>query len=114
LRSAVGGEAIAPPSKSYTHRAIILGALTGDKCEVRRPLISEDTAATVSAVAMLGAQIEVENGLIRIECPTLSAPRKSINARNSGTTLRLISGIASLIAGKTSITGDESLRKRPM
>ena len=114
LRSTVGGEAIAPPSKSYTHRAIILGALTGEKCEVRRPLISEDTAATLSAVAMMGAQIEEENGLIRIECPTLSAPRKSINVRNSGTTLRLISGVASLIAGKTSITGDESLQKRPM
>jgi 3-phosphoshikimate 1-carboxyvinyltransferase len=63
---------------------------------------------------MMGAQVEEENGLIRIDCPTLSAPRKSINARNSGTTLRLTSGIASLISGKTSITGDESLQKRPM
>ena len=62
MRSTVGGEAIAPPSKSYTHRAIILGALTGDKCEVRRPLISEDTAATLSAIAMMGAEVEEENG----------------------------------------------------
>ena len=114
LRSRISGEVVAPPSKSYTHRAIVLGALTGKRFEVRRPLISEDTEATLSAVAAMGAVVGEGNNFLTVECPTLSAPKKSINAKNSGTTLRLISGVAALLPGKTTITGDESLQKRPM
>jgi 3-phosphoshikimate 1-carboxyvinyltransferase len=114
LRSVVGGEAVAPPSKSYTHRAFALAALTGERCEIRRPLISEDTSATLSAVGAMGAEVETGAGVIRIDCPAMHSPRRSIDARNSGTTLRLISGVAALLDGKTSITGDASLQKRPM
>ena len=114
LRSRVGGESVAPPSKSYTHRAFILAALTGEKCEIVRPLISEDTSATLSALGMMGAQIEKGTSVVSIECPVMHSPRKSIDARNSGTTLRLTSGIAALLNGKTTITGDASLQKRPM
>lgn len=110
----MGGEAVAPPSKSYTHRAIVIGALTGGRFEIIRPLISEDTLATLSAMSMMGADVQKGNGFMRIECPDLAAPRKSIDAKNSGTTLRLVSGIAALLSGKTTISGDESLQKRPM
>ncbi|MEM4262619.1 MAG: 3-phosphoshikimate 1-carboxyvinyltransferase [Thermoplasmata archaeon] len=108
------GELTAPPSKSYTHRAIVLGALTGEKFEIVRPLISEDTEATLSAVSMMGAAYDKGINWVRIHCPRISSPRTEIDARNSGTTLRLISGIAALLEGKTQITGDDSLRKRPM
>lgn len=104
----------APPSKSYTHRAIILGALVGERFEVIRPLISDDTEATLSAIEMMGATIDRGVNSIRIFCPRIVAPKSTIDARNSGTTLRLISGIAALIEGKTQITGDDSLRRRPM
>jgi 3-phosphoshikimate 1-carboxyvinyltransferase len=114
IKSKVGGEVTAPPSKSYTHRAIVLGALAGTRFEVRRPLLSEDTEATLSAMSMLGAGIRRGAGVVTIECPAMSAPRRTIDARNSGTTLRLVSGIAALLDGKTTITGDESLQKRPM
>lgn len=51
---------------------------------------------------------------LRIECPTLHAPSHQIDARNSGTTLRLMTGIVALLPGTTVLTGDASLRKRPM
>ena len=114
IRSKISGEVIAPPSKSYTHRAIVLGALTGERFEVRRPLIAEDTAATLAAVAAMGAEVGKGNNFIVVECPVLTAPRRAIDAKNSGTTLRLMSGVAALLDGKTTITGDESLQKRPM
>lgn len=114
IRSCLRGEVTAPPSKSYTHRAIILGALVGERFEVIRPLISDDTEATLSAIEMMGATIDRGVNSIRIFCPRIVAPKSTIDARNSGTTLRLISGIAALIEGKTQITGDDSLRRRPM
>lgn len=110
----MSGEVVAPPSKSYTHRAMVIGALTGQRFEIRRPLISEDTSATLSAMAAMGAEVSRKNNLVTIECPNLTVPKRSIDAKNSGTTLRLVSGIAGLLAGKTTITGDESLQKRPM
>ena len=114
IRSRISGETIAPPSKSYTHRAIVLGALTEERFEVRRPLLSEDTEATLSAVAAMGADVDKGNNFLVVECPRLAVPKRSIDAKNSGTTLRLIAGIAALLEGKTTIIGDESLQKRPM
>jgi len=105
---------MAPPSKSYTHRAIVLGALTGEKFEIVRPLISEDTEATLSAVSRMGAGVDRGLNWVMIHCPRISAPKGEIDAKNSGTTLRLISGMAALLEGKTQITGDDSLRRRPM
>lgn len=105
---------MATPSKSYTHRAMILGALSGNRFLVENPLVSDDTAATLSALSMMGATIERRHDSILIESHGLSPPEDRINAWNSGTTLRLIAGVAGLLDGRTSITGDESLMKRPM
>jgi len=114
LRSTVNGEVVASPSKSYTHRAFVIGAMTGGKFEVFKPLASEDTEATLSALALMGAEIEKTNVSVKIGCPRLSSAKSAIDAKNSGTTLRLISGLAALQEGRSEITGDESLRKRPM
>jgi len=114
IKGTLRGEVFASPSKSYTHRAFIIGALTGEKFEVNRPLVSEDTKATLTAIAMMGAEVESRGNTVRIDCPSLTAPAKRIDAKNSGTTLRLISGVSALIDGSTEITGDNSLRKRPM
>jgi 3-phosphoshikimate 1-carboxyvinyltransferase len=56
-KSSIKGEVFAPPSKSYTHRAITLAALSKESI-VRRPLISADTLATIRASEMFGASIE--------------------------------------------------------
>ncbi len=103
-----------PSSKSYTHRAIIMAALSEGRCVVRRPLRALDTEATADAMRSMGASVEpFEDGLL-VEARGLHAPDRAIDVLNSGTTMRLIAGIAALFDSDVTITGDESIRKRPM
>ncbi|MGD9779855.1 3-phosphoshikimate 1-carboxyvinyltransferase [Methanomethylovorans sp.] len=112
--SKIQGELDAPTSKSYTHRAIAIGALSSE-CIVRKPLLSADTLATVAACEKLGAKIELINGDLHITgikgkpC----VPDDVIDVKNSGTTLRLMTAISSLANGATVLTGDSSIRGRP-
>ncbi len=114
-RSRIKGEINAPPSKSYTHRAIAIAALA-KRSEIHYPLISDDTKATINAASSLGATIEVEQTRkITIE-GTDGRPRTPedvLNAENSGTTLRFFTAISGLCEGAAVLTGDASLRKRP-
>ena len=108
------GSVNVPPSKSYTHRAIIMAALSGGKCRIGNPLLSFDTRATAEAVRAMGASVtETDDGLI-IESKVLHAPDRTIDVQNSGTTMRLMTGISALFDSDITITGDESIRKRPM
>ena len=113
-----GGKAegcVTPPSsKSFTHRAIILASLANGISTVRRPLISFDTKATMEAMKSMGADITVVNGDLKIKSGQLHAPERTIDVCNSGTTLRLLTGIASTFDSEVTLTGDESIRKRPM
>jgi 3-phosphoshikimate 1-carboxyvinyltransferase len=113
-KSSVKGEVFAPPSKSYTHRAITLAALSKESI-VRRPLISADTLATIRASEMFGASVkrEEENLIIHGFNGKPNVPDDVIDAANSGTTLRLMTAIAGLTDGITVLTGDSSLRTRP-
>ena len=117
-RSLIEGEVIAPPSKSYTHRAITIAALA-KQSELFYPLLSGDTEATIAAARSLGAGIEVirdaQGSKLRVEGVDgqPETPDDVLNAENSGTTLRFFTAVASLCAGITVLTGDESLRKRP-
>jgi len=108
------GSVKVPPSKSYTHRAIIMAALSGGKCVIRNPLISFDTKATAEAVRSMGASVKEVNGELIIESGKLHAPDRTIDVQNSGTTMRLMTGISALFDSEVTITGDESIRKRPM
>lgn len=108
------GTVRAPPSKSYTHRALLLAALSRGSCRIRRPLLSEDTEATAAGVEAFGAEVDRSSDELRVRSHGLQVPAKEVDARNSGTTLRLLTGTASLVEGPTVLTGDESLRKRPM
>ena len=113
-KSSLRGEVFAPPSKSYTHRAITLAALSKESI-VRRPLLSADTLATVRASEKFGASIERkgENLIIHGFDGKPKVPDDVIDAANSGTTLRLMTAIAALTDGITVLTGDSSLRARP-
>lgn len=113
-KSSLKGEVFAPPSKSYTHRAITLAALSKESI-VRRPLLSADTLATVRASEQFGASIERkgENLIIHGFNGKPKIPDDVIDAANSGTTLRLMTAIAALTDGITVLTGDSSLRSRP-
>lgn len=112
--SSLSGVIDAAPSKSYTHRALILGALSGSKFRIQNPLISDDTASTMAALSMMGTVIEKTHDAVMVELQELKQPQGMIDVGNSGTTLRLISGTAALISGETGLTGDESIRKRPV
>ncbi|MBQ7621944.1 MAG: 3-phosphoshikimate 1-carboxyvinyltransferase, partial [Candidatus Methanomethylophilaceae archaeon] len=110
----VSGSVKVPPSKSYTHRAILMAALSGGKCVISNPLISFDTLATADAVRAMGAKVTQENGDLIVESSGLHAPDKVIDVLNSGTTMRLMTGIAALFSEEVTITGEESIQKRPM
>ena len=111
-RSVVSGSVYAPPSKSYTHRAILITAL-GPGGVVGRPLISADTRATISASESFGARVSL-NDEVKIEGVSGSpgTPEDVINVLNSGTTLRFCSAVAALTDGAV-LTGDSSIRTRP-
>jgi len=112
--SKISGELFAPTSKSYTHRAIAIGALSNE-CIVKKPLLSADTLATVAACEKLGANIEETKGDLHIigMKGKPGVPDDIIDVKNSGTTLRLMTAIYSLANGATVLTGDHSIRGRP-
>lgn len=113
-QSRVSGSARAPPSKSYTHRAL-LAAGYGDGATVQNPLVSADTRATAQAVEALGGSVTETEQSIVVEGfdGDPAVPDGVINCYNSGTTIRLTTAAASLATGMTVLTGDQSLRSRP-
>ena len=110
----VEGTARAPPSKSYTHRAILAAGLA-ERATVGHPLVSADTRATMRAVEAFGGDITEHTNELEIFGADSSpiVPQNVIDCANSGTTMRLVTGTASLVDGLTVLTGDESLRSRP-
>src|SRR5512136_2551446 len=111
-RSRLSGALFAPPSKSYTHRAILITSL-GPGGSIKRPLISADTRATISASQAFGAEIEFDQEIkIKGVSDRLETPEDVINVLNSGTTLRFCSAVAALTEGAI-LTGDASIRTRP-
>jgi 3-phosphoshikimate 1-carboxyvinyltransferase len=113
-RSRVGGRARAPPSKSYTHRAI-LAAGYSDGTVVADPLVSADTRATMRAVEAFGGAVDRAERRLDVEGfdGRPGVPDDVIDCANSGTTTRIVTACAALADGLTVLTGDESLRSRP-
>ncbi|MBB6646253.1 3-phosphoshikimate 1-carboxyvinyltransferase [Halobellus ruber] len=112
--SRVAGRVRAPPSKSYTHRAI-LAAGYGDDAVVSEPLLSADTRATMRAVEAFGGT--VDRGDDRLDVSGFdgrpAVPDDVIDCANSGTTTRIVTACGALVDGLCVFTGDESLRSRP-
>ncbi|RRJ30754.1 3-phosphoshikimate 1-carboxyvinyltransferase [Halocatena pleomorpha] len=113
-RSPVSGRVRAPPSKSYTHRAILASGYA-DGATVHRPLVSADTRATMRAVEQYGGAVDVTGESVTVTGfdGRPAVPTDVIDCGNSGTTTRLITATAALADGTTVITGDRSLRSRP-
>jgi len=106
----------APPSKAYTHRAIIASALSEGTSTIHNPLICDDTLATINACRMLGAEISEESGgalrVLGISRP--KTPEDIIDCKESGSTIRFITPVCALADGISVLTGGRSLRRRPM
>ena len=114
---------VRPPSdKSITHRSIIIAALSKSASVIRNPLLSGDCLSTINCFRKLGVKIKIskselsvsastgENGTYR----TFRKPRGSLDCGNSGTTMRLLSGIMAAQPFTSRLTGDHSLSSRPM
>ncbi|MGQ9788990.1 MAG: 3-phosphoshikimate 1-carboxyvinyltransferase [Candidatus Hadarchaeaceae archaeon] len=114
--SKLSGEITAPPSKSYTHRAFAIALLADGESIIKNPLIGYDTMATIEAVKEMGAEITQEGSIWRVRGTggRIKPRKRVIDARNSGTTIRLMSAIAALSPEATRLTGDQSLLQRPM
>jgi 3-phosphoshikimate 1-carboxyvinyltransferase len=114
-KSKISGEIVCPSNKSYSHRAIFLSSLAGNNSKVNNVLLSSDTLATIEACKKFGAEIEINDSSVIVKNPiNLGINVPEINTENSGTTIRIASGIASLFSNEIILTGDESLQKRPM
>jgi 3-phosphoshikimate 1-carboxyvinyltransferase len=112
----LGGDLTPPGDKSITHRAYILGLLAEGETEVRQPNVGEDCDATLRCVRALGAEVGVEAGAVRLlgAGGRLHAPDGVLDCGNSGTTLRLLAGALAAQPFDAVLTGDESLRRRPV
>lgn len=115
------GELRVPGDKSITHRAVLLGAVARGETVIHRPLTGLDCRATASAVELLGARVkriatknEATWRIAGVGPGTLTEPSNVLDCGNSGTSIRLLAG---LLAGQpitAFLTGDESIRRRPM
>ncbi|MFW5697961.1 MAG: 3-phosphoshikimate 1-carboxyvinyltransferase, partial [Fimbriimonadaceae bacterium] len=110
------GEVRPPSDKSLTHRAFMLAGVAQGESTIRQPLLGEDCRATLQAVQTLGAPAEEHPEHVVIQGqPNWSAENADIDCGNSGTTMRLLSGmVASFPEVVCTLTGDASLSRRPM
>ena len=114
-KSEINGDIICPSNKSYTHRAIFIASLAMDKSIIKNILRSEDTDATINACKNFGVEIsDVGNDITVTSANELKIKSDTIDAANSGTTIRIAAAISSLADNTITLTGDSSLKKRPM
>jgi 3-phosphoshikimate 1-carboxyvinyltransferase len=106
-----------PGDKSISHRYAILAALAEGASEIRNYSPATDCASTLECLRRLGIAIDASRERVRIAgkgLDGLKAPRRRIDAENSGSTIRMLSGVLAGQPFASTITGDSSLRRRPM
>ena len=113
----LNGEIIAPPSKSYSHRAFIVASLADGVSVIKNPLTSGDVEVTINGLKSLGINIfkEAENSyIVQKTANSFKSIKKSIDCRNSGTSIRIFSALSLFIKGGLSLTGEFLKRNRPI
>lgn len=113
----LSGELKIPGDKSISHRSIMLGSLSEGVTKVSGFLEGEDALSTLKAFQAMGVKIEREDDNVTIHgvgIHGLKNPEKPLDLGNSGTSIRLMSGILAAQAFDSELVGDESLSKRPM
>ncbi len=106
-----------PGDKSISHRYAILASLAEGTSEIRNYSPAADCASTLECFRRLGIEIDANGERVRIAgkgLDGLKAPKRTIDAENSGSTIRMVSGVLAGQAFTSKITGDSSLRRRPM
>ncbi|MBI4040377.1 MAG: 3-phosphoshikimate 1-carboxyvinyltransferase [Deltaproteobacteria bacterium] len=106
-----------PGDKSMTHRALILSSIAEGRSHLYHALNAQDTLATASCLRSLGIKMEMGSQKIAVigqGLCGLKEPSRILDCKNSGTSLRLLTGLLSAQKFESILTGDASLRKRPM
>ena len=113
----LNGSIRVPGDKSISHRSIIFGSLAEGETKVYDILRGEDVLSTIQVFRDLGVEIEDKDGVITIQgvgMDGLKAPQNALDMGNSGTSIRLISGVLAGADFEVEMFGDDSLSKRPM
>ncbi|MCL4558898.1 MAG: 3-phosphoshikimate 1-carboxyvinyltransferase [Deltaproteobacteria bacterium] len=113
----IEGQIAVPGDKSISHRALIFSAIASGVSRIEHLLVADDTMSSVRCLRMLGAVIEMEGSTAVIKGSGIDGfkePDDVMDAGNSGTTARIMLGLLSTQGFFSVLTGDESLRTRPM
>ena len=113
----LNGSIRVPGDKSISHRSIIFGSLAEGETKVYDILRGEDVLSTMQVFRDLGVEIEDKDGVVTIQgvgMGGLKAPQNALDMGNSGTSIRLISGVLAGADFEVEMFGDDSLSKRPM
>ena len=113
----LNGSIRVPGDKSISHRSIIFGSLAEGETKVYDILRGEDVLSTMQVFRDLGVEIEDKDGVVTIQgvgMDGLKAPQNALDMGNSGTSIRLISGVLAGADFEVDMFGDDSLSKRPM
>jgi 3-phosphoshikimate 1-carboxyvinyltransferase len=114
-RGPLRGAVAVPGDKSISHRSLLFSALATSPSRVTGLLEAEDVHSTRKAVEALGARVSIQGGVVVVEpAEALREPGDVVDCGNSGTSLRLLCGVAAAVPGLTVLTGDASLRRRPV
>jgi 3-phosphoshikimate 1-carboxyvinyltransferase len=114
---AISGAVLLPGDKSISHRYAMLAAIAEGVSKIANYSTGADCQSTLACVRALGAGVERNNGVVQIEgrgLEGLREPNAMLDAGNSGSTIRMLSGILAAQPFATCIGGDESLSRRPM
>ncbi|MDP2647399.1 MAG: 3-phosphoshikimate 1-carboxyvinyltransferase [Desulfobacterales bacterium] len=115
-RKIVRGDVTVPGSKSYTHRILIAAALSDGICRIENALQSEDTLLTQNALVQLGTVIRQDRERIVVHGTSgrLRPSDQPVYLGNSGTSMRLLTAVATLGRGRYILTGTERMQQRPI
>lgn len=112
---AVSGEIVIPSDKSLTHRSYLLGAIANGPSRIENPLRGEDCESTRHCLEQLGTRFEDDGTFVTvIPAKEWSQPTEPLDCGNSGTTMRLLSGLVASRPLSVTMKGDASLSRRPM
>ena len=111
------GEVTVPGDKSISHRGVMFGSIAEGTTEIRGYLQGADCLSTISCFRKMGVDIENNGDTVSVHgrgLRGLACPDSDLDCGNSGTTMRLICGILAAQDFAVTLTGDASIRKRPM
>jgi len=113
----LSGEAFLPGDKSISHRAVMIASISDGSVEVNHFLRSDDCLRTVECMRSLGIDVKEEEDRLIVKGKGLNGlkrPKDILYVGNSGTSIRLLLGILAGQGFRSTITGDESIKRRPM